>query len=212
MHAALIRLARFIICHTDAAKRRFTNQPRSLLLESRLCSGAPTTVIHGKRDAYIWRMNHVFGRNTHITKKPQTFDLKLQLIHIYLIIKQSFCSCCSYFTPNTSNVAWIHRYTPPPPPTQWYLLFTAAFLHIHCVLKALRSSNLDFLNGIHGVFAFLVCCRNFILKCSHPDQVCDETSSLSHCPVSPHTTGIITDFAEHWCHQSSKPTSQTSLY
>lgn len=53
---------------------------------------------------------------------------------------------------------------------------------------------------------------NFILKCSYPDQVCDDTLSLSHCPVSPYTTGIITAFAEHWCHQSSKPTSQTSLY
>lgn len=45
-------------------------------------------------------------------------------------------------------------------------------------------------------------------------QPCDDTLSESYCPTTPqkHTIGIVTDFVEQLCHQSSKPTSQTSLY
>lgn len=32
--------------------------------------GAPATVFHGKRVVDIQRVNHVIGRNAHITKKP----------------------------------------------------------------------------------------------------------------------------------------------
>lgn len=85
-------------------------------------------------------------------------------------------------------------------------------IYTPCVLKALSSNQPEFPKWYSCSICLSDLCKNFILKCSYPDQVCDDTLSLSHSPVSPYTTGIITAFAEHWCHQSSKPTSQTSLY
>lgn len=200
MHAALISLPRFIISHTDGAETLYTKQ-RGLFGCSHHSHPWKKRWVCPEDESCNWE-KHPHNKETtdfcfEITNHSHVFDYQsvilLFLLLLYLIHKQ----CCS---------------TDVHPLPQWYLLFTAAFLCIHYILKALSSNHPEFhkwcpcsicLSGVH---------RNFILKYSNKDQVCDETLSLSHCPVSPHTAGIITDFAKYWCHQSSKPTSQTSLY
>lgn len=121
---------------------------------------------------------------------------------------QSFCSLCSYFTSYTSNAAWIHRYTPSSLIITTFQCSLSTFK-----VKTLSSNHPEFSKWYPCSICLCGLRGNLILKCSYPNQVCDDTfdTSFSHCPVSPHTE-IINDFAQHWCHQSSKPTSQTSLY
>lgn len=68
----------------------------------------------------------------------------------------------------------LHEYTDIHPLSQWYLLFTATFLCIHCILKTLSSNHQEFPKWYPCSICLSGLCGNFILKCSYPGQVCDD--------------------------------------
>lgn len=100
--ADLIGLSSFVISQTDGAESLYTKQAQVVALGERPLFGC--SVIRGNGDASVQRMNHVIGKNAHvtnkshscfeITKQSHAFDYKSVvlplLLSLYLIHEQ----CC----------------------------------------------------------------------------------------------------------------------
>lgn len=113
-------------------------------------------------------MNHIIGRNTHITNKPQTCVLWNYRSFLWISLQISVFDLVALTLPHTQVM--LQEYADTHPLPQWQLLFTAAFLSIHCVLKALSNNHLEFPKWYPCSVWLSGLCRNCILKCSYPDQ------------------------------------------